>query len=119
MKEKLINEGNYLIVEKFYHKLLSKENLKFFYVGDHILNDCLYVAKEVPDWKVIFVSNYLKPNSVQVHDDYSSKWGHYFSHSDGCEEKEVRSTYSCKIIKDFNIYVIPNIECILLLFDNI
>jgi hypothetical protein len=116
LKEKMINEGNFLLIETFYEKLLAKKDIKFCYVGDHILNDCLYLSKEVNHWKVVLISNYLKPNSVEIHKDYAEKWGNYFHHR---EEETWLSTYSHKVIKDNDFFVIPNIEAILLLFDSI
>ena len=115
-KEKLMNEGNFHIVEKFYRKLLLKQEVKFCYVGDHIVNDCLYIVKEIENWNVVFVSNYLKPNHVEVHENYSEKWGDYFIHQNGTE---LVNTYAWKTIKDYKFFIIPNIECILLLFENI
>ena len=115
VKEKFMNEGNFLIIEKFYEKLLKKTETKFCYVGDHIANDCLYIAREIKNWKVVFVSNYLKSNHVEVHQNYSEKWGDYFIFRNG---NESINTYSWKIIRDYKFYIISNIECIFLLFTN-
>ena len=115
--EKSVKQKGYLVefTDNHSHNGIEMNLEKFCYVGDHIANDCLYIAREIKNWKVVFVSNYIKSNHVEVHQNYSEKWGDYFIFRNG---NESINTYSWKIIRDYKFYIISNIECIFLLFTN-
>lgn len=79
---------SYILVEKFYEKMLNKKEIKYLFVGDNILSDCR-AASILEGWNSLFIYDDIKielinENSSNEEDDdkYSNIFFPYFEDKD-------------------------------------
>ena len=85
---KNLSGGSYVLVEKFYEKMLNKKDIKYLFVGDNILSDCK-AASALDGWNSLFIYDDIKlelinDNSSNEEDDdkYSNIYFPYFEDKD-------------------------------------
>ena len=70
---KHLSGGSYYLVERFYEKMLNKNNNKYLYIGDNILSDCKVVSA-LPRWYSLFIYDDIKLESnIDNSDDNDKK----------------------------------------------
>lgn len=52
--DKKLSRGSYILVEKYFEKLLNKKDIKYLFIGDNILSDCQAPSK-IERWCSIFI----------------------------------------------------------------
>ena len=58
---KKLSGGSYYLIEKFYEKMLNKDNIKYIFVGDNILSDC-EIPSKLHGWNSIFIYDDIEEN---------------------------------------------------------
>lgn len=102
-KEKIMLEGNHVILENYFRRQIGVENLNCYYCGDNVLNDC-YIVSKLPNWKSIAISFYIETGKVyKIPPGYHLNWEDYFTVVDP-EDNEQKMTFISKILKD-HIYL--------------
>ena len=94
---KKISGGSYILVEKFFKKMLKKENIGYIFVGDNIISDCEAASK------------LLKWDSVFIYDDIKLEFIDCKNLTDD-EKDKYSNTYSLYFENKDCLFAIPNIE---------
>lgn len=72
-------KGNYKDLENFFETYLNRNNLKYCFIGDHYLNDCL-CTKKLKNWDQIAIVEELSEEIYKNENllKYQQYWGSHF-----------------------------------------